>query len=265
MREYAILPTVSNVVAGGQFTLECPVRPTYEKLTLALTNITPAQLTDIEVRVNGKAIQTFKNAERVNYLNAYYQRVVTAGFIDLWFSRPEMATVTEQRMTGLGTADIQTLTIVGKIDAASVGPVIVATAIRSEPQPLGMVTKIRQFPMSSAVSGQIDIDKIPIGSTRAPAVIAAIHLFKADISKVEVQANNAKVYELTKTTAEHNQSSRKRTPQTAVATHVDFVLEGAIREALNMAGVQDFRVKPTLDTAGAYDVVVEYFDGIGGV
>lgn len=265
MREYAILPTVSNVVAGGQFTLECPVGPTYEKLTLQLTNITAAQLTNIEVRVNGRAVQTWKDADRVNKINSYYGRTITANYVDLHFTRPEMATVTEQRMTAMGTADVQTLTIVGNIDAACVSPAIVATAIRSEPQPMGLITKVRQFPMSSSVSGQIDIDKIPRGSAKSPAIIAAIHVIKADISKVTIQSNNAKIYEVTKANGEHHQLTRQRTPQTASMTHVDFIMDGSMREALNLAGTQDFRVQPTLDTAGAYDVLVEYFDGINGL
>lgn len=261
MREHAKLPTVYNVTPGGEFTLECPVRPTYEKITLKLTNITPAQLTALEIRVDGRPVQRFKDAVRVNAINNYYKRGVTGGYVDFHFTRPEMASVFEQRMTALGTADIKTLTIVGKIDAACVSPAVEAYAIRSEPQPIGLITKIREFPMSFAVSGQVDIDKIPLSR----AALAAIHLFKSDVSACTVEANNAKIYERPKEAGEHDQSGRNRTPQNAACTHLDFMLEGSIREALTTEGIQDFRLRPTIASSGSLDVVVEYLDGIGGL
>lgn len=261
MREHAKLPTVYNVTPGGEFTLECPIRPTYEKITLKLTNITNAQLTALEIRVDGRPIQRFKDAARVAALNNYYKRGVTAGYVDFHFSRPEMATVFEQRLTALGTADIKTLTIVGKIDAACVSPAVEAFAIRSQPQPIGLITKIREYPMSFAVSGQVDIDKIPLSR----AALAAIHLFKADVSACTVESNNAKIYERPKAAGEHDQGGRNRTPQTATCTHLDWMLEGSIREALDTTGIQDFRLRPTIDTSGSVDVVVEYLDGVGGL
>jgi hypothetical protein len=122
--------------------------------------------------------------------------------------------------------------------------------------------KIKSFPASFAVSGEVEIDNIP---RNGGVMIAAIHLFKSDISNVEVEVNSIKAFDASKAYTEEVQKRYGKTPQTATATHVDFLLEGDLAQSLDTRGVQDFRIRPTLDTSGAVRSVVEYIDGFAGI
>ena len=113
------------------------------------------------------------------------------GILKLWFSKPELDTVLAQRVTSIGTQDIKTLSIELDIDGAAAAPVIVCYAEQSAQTPIGLITKIKKFPVTFSVAGVQEIDSIP----RSGARIMAIHLQKADISKVEVDANSVKVVE----------------------------------------------------------------------
>lgn len=96
-------------------------------------------------------------------------------------------------------------------------------------------------------------------------MIGVVHLFKSDISNVELEVNSIKAFDATKAYSEEMQSRYNKNPQTANATHVDFLLEGDLKQALDTRGVQDFRIRPTLGSAGAVRTVVEYIDGFAGI
>jgi coat protein len=263
MRETKKLPSISNVGADLTAVLECPLGKTYDRIMLAYsgTAVTRAMLKNIQVMISGRPVQIFKDADRLQEINDFYGRDDNAGYITLYFARPEMHNIIQQRTTGIGTADISSLSVKIDIDSSAPGDLaITATAILSEPNFLGLITKVRSFPTSSDVTGEIEISDIP-----RRARIQAIHFFKADISNVVVEVDSMKVFESSKALAEVIQKEHGRVPVTAKATHVDFQLEGDNAQALVMQNVQDFRLKPTFDTTGALDVVVEYFDGLPGL
>lgn len=256
------LPSLSNVVAGNKATLNCPVGLTYEKVTFAFSGVTLAQLLNIEVVINGKVVQHYASGTELKALNDDYARPYTAGYLTLYFARPELATVQQQRLTAIGTLDVQTLTIQMDIDGAAAAPAITAHAVLSDPAPLGQIVKVRGFPRTFAVGGKQEIDSLP---TAVDGGIMAIHLFKSDITNVEVEMNSVKVRDQAKVLGEAIQTEYGRVPQTALATHVDFCLDGDIHQALRVKGAKDFRVNPTLGTSGAVRVVVEYLDMFGGI
>lgn len=259
-RQSRLLNSFSNVSAGSTATLQLPLGTTYDALHFEYSGVTLAQLKNIEVRVNGKVIQSFTDAVRLQAINKYYSRNIKSGVVTIWFVRPEMDNVALRRMTALGTADISTLDVRIDIDAAAAAPVLTAYAVKSNQMPLGMITKFKRFPASSATSGLKEIDNIP-----REARIAAVHLFKADISKCEVEVNERVQYDFSKTLGAGVQVDYGRTPDAAVHTTVDFCLEGDPSQALVVQGANDFRLRTTLDTSGAFDIVVEYltsFDGI---
>lgn len=266
MRITRKLTNIQNALAGKTCQIICPVKFTYDEIILAYsgTAVTRAMLKNITVEANGEEIQKFKDGDRLDQYNDYYGRSDTAGYLTLWFNRREMKTLQDQRITGLGTADLNTLVV--KIDIDATAPAdfaLLATAKLSDPQPLGLFTRIKTVNYNSAVAGQVDVDKIPVG----PRVLA-IHQFKADITNTEVYLDEVKVYEALKTVAEVDQKNYGRTPQTAVATHIDFGLEGDIAQAMVTAAPQanrntmDLLVKPTLGTSGAVDFLVEYLDAL---
>lgn len=251
----------SNVAANSDVTLNLPVGRTYHKVQLLMggTTFTRAMLTDIEVVINGRVVMAFADGDELQAYNDYYGRADNAGYLTLYFERPELR-ADQQEATALGTADVQTLQIRASI-AAATDPTLVARYVTSAPSKLGAFVKVRSFSANSAVSGEIDIDGIPTG----PAIVA-MHLFKADISAIDVEMDGVKVVDgIDKADMEIFQGEWGRAPVTASATHVDFCLNGDLRRALVTRGAQDFRLRPTLDTSGAVRILVEYLDGWGGL
>lgn len=260
-RKFNLLPSFSNVSAGSTATLEIPVGVTYDRIMVEYSGVTLSQLTNVQVVVNGKAIWQFKDAQRLHDINSYYKkRNAQAGVLDFWFIRPEFDNIDLRRLTALGTADVSTLSIKMTIDGAAANPQLVAHASKSMQSPLGMITKYREYPASSATAGMKDIDNLP-----KEGRIAAIHFFKDDITKVDVELDSVKAYELSKTLGEKVQSDWSRAPLSAKATSVDFTTEGNPATALIVEGVRDMRFRPVLATAGAFDVVVEYLTGFAGI
>lgn len=274
MRELTPLPSISDVGPGNDSSLNLPLGKTYEMIQLeysgkkanGVDDVTPSDLQNIEVQVNGKVIQAYKDGNEIDVLNQFYGRGAANGFLNLWFIRPELENIGgmwASRLTALGTADIQTLTLHfhGKDDLTSLS--VKAHAVKNPvSQPMGLITKVRAFPRSFATSGQQEIDNIP----RSGARIAAMHLFKSDVSDVELTVDQRNKVDASKALLEEYQIRvGKRTPQTAVATHIDFLINGDIEDALATKGVQDFRVKPTLDTNGDVRTVVEYLDYFAGI
>ena len=261
------LPSLSNVAAGADATLECPLGPTYTKITVSAsgTGLTAAHIGKIEVRINGKVVMEFRDLQRLIDLNSYYGRPAdSANQFTIYFDRPEASDLPFKRLAGIGTQDIQTFDVRISIDAAAPSDLTMeAWAEVREPMTLGPVVKVREFPFSSSVAGEVDIDKIP----RGPRIVA-IHLFKSDVNNVVLEADSVKVIDASKTVLETLQKQavpRARVPLTSKATHVDFVLEGDFAQALVTKALRDMRLKTTLGTSGSMDIVVEYLDQAASV
>jgi hypothetical protein len=267
------MPSMSNVAAGSTASANLPIGLSYLRLMMTYAGVTLAQLKNLVIEINGKPVQAFKDAAELDKLNQYYKRGAANGILNIWFIRPELTgkksqataqgiiTVNDSDLTAIGTADVQTLTLKVDIDAGAAAPELTLHAVRGPQQPLGLITKVKSFPRAFATTGQQDIDTLPRGGAR----IAAIHLFKADVSAAEVEANSVKVIDGPKALLEEEQTRMGRTPQTGSATHLDFCLSGDILDSLETRGLQDFRLRPTIDTQGEVRAIVEYLDGFAGL
>lgn len=272
-RKMLKLPSMSRVVAGSKAVLELPIGPTYRRLIFVATAAAGLDITDfgrMDVLIDGKVVQTFKDATRLKAMNDYYARgadsyAAARCEFAIHFERAELHDLAYRRAPGIGTIDVQTFNV--EIQLAAGAPADIAMVAYAEidptPQPLGVFFKVREYAYNSSVAGQVEIDKLPKG-----AWYSAIHLFKADISNVELEANQAKAIDATKAILERIQkeaSPKARVPQTASATHIDFITDGDLAQSLRTDLLNDFRIKPTLDTAGAVDIVAETLDTLQGV
>lgn len=270
-RKIEKLPSVQNVSAGSTAALHLPCGMTYDYIDFVLENITLAQMTNIEVRINGKTIQNFGSGTELDTINKYHGRVAFQnGVLRLWFMRPELPTlqianngslVDQRYVTSIGTSDVATFSIHFDISGDCVSPTVTAYAQKSPAAPLGFFTKIKAFPRSYSTTGQQEIDTLP----RSGARIAAIHLFKSDVSEVNVEVDSIKVYDVTKTLGEELQKDFGKSPVSDSATHIDFLMNGSLDDALKTYGVQDMRLRPVIDTVGSVRTVVEYLDGYEGI
>jgi len=263
-RSFEEMPTLQNVIPGGRVTLSCPLGLTYDQITFQLTNVTPADMKNLKVITGSKSQWDLTSAARVADINTYYDRKEKAGFLTLWFYRPEMKTEEERALTSIGTMDIPSLTVQFDLDPGVTNPAIKAYAVRRKPEKMGVITKFREYPKTFATSGKQDIDNIPRG-----ARITAMHLFKADVSHVEFEINNGtgagKVVDWPKALLEQVQEQYGRAPLNAKATHVDMNLLGKVMQFMPTQNLVDMRIKPTIDTAGALTTLVEYIDGYHGI
>lgn len=257
------LPSMSRVVAGAKATLECIIGPTYKNILFAVTGtgLATSDVGRIDVLLDGKVVQTYSSLQRLLDLNGYYNRSTdTIAEFMLHFFRAEMMDIVYRRAPGIGTQDVQTFHVEMQLAAGAPADIAMTAYAEVDPvsQPLGAFFKVREFPFSSAVAGQVEIDKLPKG-----AFYGAIHLFKADISNVEVEADQVKIVDATKSVLERQQKEASpvvRVPVTGSATHLDFMTEGDAAQAIQTDTLQDFRIKMTLDTAGAVDIVTETID-----
>jgi hypothetical protein len=267
-RKTILLPSLSRVVAGSKATLELPVGPTYRRIifTASGTALDAAHIERIDVLIDGKQAQTFKNLQRLIDINGYYKRATdTVGQFALHFYRAELMSEEYRRSPGIGTLDVQTFHV--EIQLAAGAPNDIAITAHAEidpkPQKLGVFYKVREFPFSSAVAGEVEIDRLPRG-----AWYSVLHLFKADISRIVVEGNQTKIIDATKAILERTQkeaSPNPRAPVTAKATHIDMLTEGDLAQSIRTEKLQDFRIRMTLDTAGAVDVIAETLDTLRGV
>lgn len=265
------LPSISRVGANSRAILELPIGPTYKRIVFAgaaAAGLEIAQLGRIDVNVNAKTIQTFKNAQRLFDLNTFYRRgtdtiSATASEFVLHFERAELHSLADRRGPGLGTADVATFTVEIDLGAVPADFTLRAFAeIDPLPQPLGLFTRIREFPFNAPAAGIVEMDKFP-----RSGLYQAIHMQKADISLVEVEANGNKLVDAT-TAVLHRValegSPVKRAPVSGY-THLDMATDGDLFQAIRADVLGDFRLKMTVGSAGAFDIVTETLDSLASI
>lgn len=270
MKKIQRLPSLSRVSPGNTATLELPIGPTYERLIFIVTagaGLDAGDIGRIKLLANGAEIQSYKNLQRLNDLNAYWNReadtmTATRAEFALHLNRGELVDNLWRNAPGIGTADLSTLHLEIDIDGAAPADIKIVAFAQVDPvrQNIGAFFRVREYPASSGVAGLFEADKLPRGPW-----YSAIHLFKSDITDIEVMAGDVKVIDGTKAVLERFQkaaSPKARVPQTGKATHIDFITDGNLLESLPTANLTDFRVKMTLGTAGAVDIVTETLDTI---
>lgn len=265
------LPSISRVAASSRAILELPIGPTYKRVVLVgavASGFAVGQVGRIDVNVNAKTIQTYKNLQRLIDLNAFYSRSAdtvsgTGTEFVLHFERAELHSLADRRGPGLGTADVATFTIEIDLGAVPTGFTMQAYAeIDPLPQPLGLFTRVREFPFNAPAAGIVEMDKFP-----RSGLYQAIHMQKSDITLIEVEANGNKLIEAT-TAVLHRIAKEgapiKRVPQ-AGYSHLDMTTDGDLFQAIRAESLGDFRLKMTVGSAGAFDLVTETLDSLNSI
>lgn len=265
MKIFLRQPTVKNVAAGSRFTAEIPVGRTIERLIFQLggTTFDATLLNLVRVLVNGKVIVELSGAE-ILALNDHYNRGdIDGNLFSLWFTRPEMNDSQQRAIAGLGTADVQTLTVEGDIAAGAVAPTVTLYSEESGARNLGAFVYIRRFPRSFAAGGFQEIDTLP----RNGAAYLAMHVAHdgtalTATSNIELSVNGNKIWDMPVAVGNAaitgNSSGRLRHTITNYA-HLDFNESGDLWDALNSAptAVKDMRLRMNLAAAGSLTVITE--------
>lgn len=270
------VPQVSNVTPGGTFTVAFPVGRTYRSVQLKIAGLLDSEVTNLSLKLNGKSIEDWGSLAEINTINKYYGRGDGSanGYYSLHFSRPELNDVSRDA-TALGTSNLETMTLEGMIAAAPAAAGVPPAAITvkadvSAPRPLGLITKVKRFPVTFATGGVQQLATLP----RGPRIIAA-HLFNDAatlLSAVRVEANAVTVIKGTVADLAdfESKAERARVPQSGAGgagteVALDFCLSGDLADALVTASLNDFRIEPTLTAAGQIIAVIEYLDQFAGI
>lgn len=256
------IPKKSAVTQNLPFSIRPKVGLTYDLIALKLTNVTKAELKNIDVKVRGKSIQTFRSGAVLQAMNDFYGRPdLGAGWLVFYFMRPELRNLNEAKVFSLGTVDVDTLEITMDVNSASATPDIETYAQVSEPRQLGVITKIRTYAQDYGQAGTKEIADLPTGK----ATIAGIHYGTSEISELMLEGDSRAIVDKMPVAAiETFQSSHFLNPQTGYR-HLSFVAEGAPAKALPTQGIVDLRTTIELDNPAAFDVIVEYFDTYSGL
>lgn len=262
MKKYLPVPSVTRVAPSSVAIVELPIGPTYENInfTMTGTGLVATMVDSIRVLANGEELQMFKNLQQLIDLNAFHGRAVdTAADWCLWFFNDDFQAIEEKQLERLGTLGLRTFTIELSLNATwpANGTITAMSYVDTEQQPVGIYNRIRQASYNSGSAGLQDFDKMIKGNG---IVYKQIHLFKADVNSVIVEADSVKFIDAKKQALERELKNVRpfaRVPQTGKATHIDFCLEGNRASLLRTDGMQDLRIRMDLGTAGNVDIVTE--------
>lgn len=255
------MPSFEGVTAGATATLRLPIGRTYEKLVIAYSGVTLAQMKEIRLIGNGKTLRRYVGAALVDVINQFDRQNAADGLLTLHLGRPGLLTRPAREETLLGTGiapteqvpvTLTTLQLEIDIDAAASGPTLSAKAVQSSPRPLDKVLKVRRFGYAPSAAGEFEISDLPRGD-----LINRIVFESSKIDAIRIERDNRVIFERTKAENEDLQSNGVRDPQTGYFVY-DPTEEGYGSEPLVTAGVQDLRFILTMSGADQVPVNVEY-------
>lgn len=262
------LPAFSPVAANTTVTLNIPVGPTYGKITLVRggTTFNPEHMTEIRLKLGKTVVRTYRarsGGHELHDLNAFYGRIDSAGFTTIHFAKPEMDTLEQERLLGLGTGDLRTVTLEVDIGAATAPTLAAFAEIIGTNEPVGLFEHVYRFPVSSSVAGNVEYPDLP------REAFTALHFLKDDVTvagqgiqRVEIELDRVRRYEADKARGEEMQTHRGRVPQSNYYQHVDFCPNGNIYDALLAGRATDFRARVNYGAAGPLVIIAETVRGL---
>lgn len=262
MRNIAPLNKITGVDAGGTVSLTLPVNLTYDKIHFEYSGVTPSQIKNLKVELNGRTLTEYATLQDLVNENTYYGRKVVAGIATMHFVRSEVKSskqpqLVEQRFFGLGTAGLSLAQIKFDIDAAADAPAIKAYAEKSAASAPGWLFKRRSFRYNFS-AGVNEVENLPKPNG---AYIAMIEIKKAGVTSAEFLVNNVKWREhIPKTLHNKILEDNDRTPIADIHA-VDLMLDGDVFGALMLdPAINDMRLRIDCESEGQCEIVVHYFD-----
>lgn len=260
------MPTPLGIGAGQTASVNLPLGLTYNRLYIrcnAQISGSPKDLAaadwgtvvdEIRLMVNGDARITITAADLVK-MNTYYGFAPKAGVLDLFLSRPWMRTIGGEDQTAYGTIGMSTFTLEIDIKAGQTVNSLNVYAQQSAATAWGPHLRIQRFARNQGVTGEAEIADIP----RGPYAMLAFHVNTDQIGTVEVHTDQRKVIESDAAIRDAHYRVVGRVPQ-AGFTHIDFLTENRLAEALPMA-LQDFRLKLNFAATGNFSIYAESLVG----
>ncbi|AVJ51875.1 major capsid protein [Pseudoalteromonas phage Cr39582] len=260
MRSFLNLNSIPNVAAGNSCSIKLPIGQTYEVIDLKYSGVTPSQIKNVRVELDGRLLSVYKTLNDLILENTRHKRKVKAGVVSFHFVRPEMKGINvtdlvQQRMFALGTVGLTTCEIKFDIDEAAADPKLSAIAQKSVGTAPSWLTMRRTF-YKQLNNGTTEVADLPPPEGYR---IAAIHIKAAGVEAVEFQIDGTKWRDLLK--KEDNNYILEQYNKTVLENTytIDFMLEGDIYQSVLLdKTIQDLRLKIDSTMDEQAEIVVEY-------
>lgn len=254
----------TNVVANGVATVSLPVGMSYNRIFLQLGGtFTKAMITDIKVRLNGKVI--FQNTgSRLDLINTYRKRGVSANFLVLDFTEPNAKDMAEQFIGNLNTAQgVSSLTIEVTI-AGATNPTLESWSEVGPPAPLGVIAKQLLFTTSFGGSGKFPFKLIDVANRGA--IVKRVHFAHGgQVTALEVKKNGIVIHDnVTTAVNTFYQLDYGKTAQTNLYTY-DPCVDDNYTNAIKTQDMVSLEFNLTTGGADTVTAVLEVLDLLGNM
>lgn len=266
------VPSPEGVGAGQTATFKCQIGRQYLELQLNYTGVTLAQIKEIRVMANGKAIHTYSGVER-DAMNQYMGMAAANGILRIPFNRSRLKTMAAEVETGITTgvagADGRIITAFNvevDIDDAASAPALSMNATQANPSAggPGTIMHIKRFRRNLSGAGEFEISDIPFGGPTTIALNRAF-IFEGsgqEITKVKIERELRSIWERDKALNERLQSDNKLVPQSGLVV-IDKTERGYGGDPIDLAGYNDFRYLLTSDGSQNITMLLETMGILG--
>jgi len=273
MRVERKLPAFEGVGANQTATLKVPIGVRYHRISLLYGGtFTLANMTEIRVIVNGKVVQRFSGTDR-DAMNQFDGLEAAAGILVLPFDRIGLKLYERETETAINTgsrndqtgAEITNFTVEVDISGAT-APTLEGYATVSDALPggPGSMLFIKKFTYAPAGAGDYEIADLPKGTSETLSYNRI--WFKPDannITYLKVERNGYISFERTSALNIRLQTDGVRVPQTGYYA-IDTTEAGYGGQLVPLVGLDDFRLRLTVDGAMSLPTTVEYFGTLIG-
>ena len=266
------VPSPEGVGAGQTATFKCQIGRQYLELQLNYTGVTLAQITEIRVMANGKAIHTYSGVER-DAMNQYMGMAAANGILRIPFNRSRLKTMAAEVETGITTGVagpdgriITAFNVEVDIDGAASAPALRMNATQANPSAggPGTIMHVKRFRRNLSGAGEFEISDIPFGGPTTIALNRAF-IFEGsgqEITKVKIERELRSIWERDKALNERLQSDNKLVPQSGLVV-IDKTERGYGGDPIDLAGYNDFRYLLTSDGSQNITMLLETMGILG--
>lgn len=276
------LPSPDGLAAGQTATIRLAIGRKYHHITIEYSGIKLSEMTELRVHANSKVIQRFL-PEDLNSINifdgrdsAYLDPNATTGILMLPFDRFNLKTTDGEEATALNTGSLNAnnhgiktlhleIELAPTLSNPSLTPKIESFASQSDKVDggAGMVRHIQKISYQPSGEGIYEISDLPRGGPTTQYLNRII--FKTQnnsIEKLELERNNHKIFERTRTLNERIQREHVRFPQDGFFI-MDRTEMGRGADALSLLDIDDLRFKLHMTQGEHVTAYVEYLGAIG--
>ena len=266
------VPSPEGVGAGQTATFKCQIGRQYLELQLNYSGVTLAQITEIRVMANGKAIHTYSGEER-DAMNQYMGMAAANGILRIPFNRSRLKTMAAEVETGITTGVagpdgriITAFNVEVDIAAAASAPALSMNATQANPSAggPGTIMHVKRFRRNLSGAGEFEISDIPFGGPTTIALNRAF-IFEGsgqEITKVKIERELRSIWERDKALNERLQSDNKLVPQSGLVV-IDKTERGYGGDPIDLAGYNDFRYLLTSDGSQNITMLLETMGILG--